>query len=90
MALPLANSELDIGATGYAVQVSPNTAHLRATLSDGSSELMTPQIAAGRKYVAFIVADSLRLTRLAWLNAAGQTVASTTGLPRYGYTQFQP
>jgi hypothetical protein len=63
---------------------------LRATLSDGSSELVTPRVVAGRKYVAFIVADSPRLTRLAWLNAAGQTMASTTGLPRYGYTQFQP
>jgi len=90
MALPLADSELDIGATGYALQVSPNTAHLRATLSDGSSELVTPQVVAGRKYVAFIVRDSLRLTRIAWLNAAGQTTASSTGLPRYRYTQFQP
>jgi len=90
MALPLADSGLHIGATGYAVQVSPNTAHLRATFSDGSSEQMTPQVLAGRKYVAFIVGDSVRLTRLAWLNAVGQTMASITGLPRYGYTQFQP
>jgi hypothetical protein len=51
---------------------------------------MTPQVVAGRKYVAFIVGDSVRLTRLAWLNAVGQTMASITGLPRYGYTQFQP
>jgi hypothetical protein len=90
MALPLADPGLDIGATGYAVQVSPSTAHLRATLSDGSSELVTPQVVAGRKYVAFVAGDSLRLNRLTWLNAAGQAIASSTGLPRYGYTQFQP
>jgi hypothetical protein len=90
MALPLADPGLGTGATGYAVQVSPKTAHLRATLSDGSSELVTPQVVAGRKYVAFVVGDSLRLTRLTWLNAAGQAIASSTSLPRYGYTRFQP
>jgi hypothetical protein len=37
-----------------------------------------------------VAGDSLRLNRLTWLNAAGQAIASSTGLPRYGYTQFQP
>ncbi len=77
-------------ATGYAVMVSPATAHLRATASDGSTQLVTPRVVDGRRYAAFVIGKSLRLTRLTWLNAAGREIASTTALPRYGYTQFQP
>jgi Sigma-70 region 2 len=77
-------------ATGYAVQVSPATARLRATASDGSSQLVTPRVVDGRRYAAFAIGASLRLTRLTWLDAAGREIASTTALPRYGYTQFQP
>ncbi len=84
MALPLA------GATGYAAAVSPGTAHLEAVLSDGSSELVTPRVVDGRKYAAFAVPASLRLSSLAWLDAAGGVIASTTELPRYGYVQFRP
>src|ERR1039458_6061146 len=90
MALPMAFPDRDRGATGYAGQVSPSTTRLKATLSDGSSELVTPKLVAGRKYVAFIVGHPLRLTRLTWLNAAGQTVASGTGLPPGGSTKFLP
>jgi hypothetical protein len=78
------------GPTGYAVQVSPATARLRATISDGSTKLVTPRVVGGRKYAAFTVATSLRLVRLTWLDATGKAFASTTGLPRSGYTQFQP
>ena len=78
------------GPTGYAVQVSPATAHLRAIASDGSTQLVTPRVVDGRKYAAFVVGTSLRLDRLTWLDAAGQEIASTTALPRSGYTQFQP
>jgi len=91
MALSLSYAPAGIhGPTGYAVQVSPATARLRATLSDGSTQLVTPRVVGGRKYAAFTVATSLRLVRLAWLDAAGQAFASTTVLPRSGYTQFQP
>ena len=45
---------------------------------------------AGRNYAVFVVPDPLRLSRLTWLNAAGQVIASTTALPRYGVVQFQP
>jgi hypothetical protein len=78
------------GPTGYAVQVSPATAHLRATISDGSTQLVTPRVVGGRKYAAFAVATSLRLVRLTWLDSTGKAFASTTALPRAGYTQFQP
>ena len=78
------------GPDGYALQVSSVTAHLRATLSDGSIQLVTPRVVDGRKYAAFVVGTSLRIDRLTWLDAAGQEIASTTALPRSGYTQFQP
>jgi hypothetical protein len=90
MALPLGFPNPGTGATGYAVQVSPGTVRLRATLSDGSSVLVAPRLVDGRKYAAFIVGTSLRLERLTWLNAAGKVLASTIELPRYGYVQFRP
>jgi hypothetical protein len=91
IALPLSYPP-DAGnaATGYAVQVSPATARLRATASDGSAQLVTPRVVDGRRYAAFAIGASLRLTRLTWLDAAGREIASTTALPRYGYTQFRP
>jgi hypothetical protein len=89
MALPL---DLPDGnsATGYAVELSPDTARLEATLSDGASEPAYPRIVAGRKYAAFTVGGSARVTRLAWLRGNGAVLASTTAIPRYGYLQFQP
>jgi hypothetical protein len=90
MALPLGFPNPGTGATGYAVQVSPGTAHLRVVLSDGSVLLVTPRIVDGRKYAAFIVPSSLRLAKLTWLDARGRIIASTTALPQYGYVQFQP
>jgi len=89
-ALPLGFPDPGTGAVGYAVPVSPGTAQLAAILSNGSSELATPRVVDGRKYVAFIVPDPLRLSRLTWLDAAGRVMASTTALPQYGYVQFQP
>jgi hypothetical protein len=95
MALPIGfpypdPSHSATGATGYALQVSPGTAALRAVLSDGSTELATLRVVDGRKYAAFIVPDLLRLTKLTWLDARGLPIASTTALPLYGYLQFQP
>ena len=89
MALPLGFPN-GAGAVGYAVQVSPATAHLRAIFSNGTSELAAPRVVDGRKYVAFIVPSPLRLSRLTWLDTAGRVIASTTALPEYGYVQFQP
>ena len=89
MALPLGFPS-GTGATGYAVQVSPRTARVKAVLSDGSSVLATMQVVDGRKYAAFIVPDPLRLSRLIWLDARGRVIATTTALPQYGYVQFHP
>jgi hypothetical protein len=90
MALPPGHPNPDGGAIGYALQVSPATAELKATLSNGSTQLVHPCVIAGRAYAAFAVDGSLRLTRLTWLNASGHAFASTTDLPRHGYVQFQP
>jgi hypothetical protein len=91
MAMPLSYPPAGLKApTGYALQVSPRTAHLRVTASDGSVQLVTPREAAGRNYAAFVIGTSLRLERLTWLDATGKAFASTTSLPRSGYAQFQP
>jgi hypothetical protein len=90
MALPLGFPKAGTGATGYGVAVSPGLGELKATLSDGSSEPATFCVVDGRDYAAFIVPDPLRLTKLTWFDAAGRAMASTTALPRYGYSQFQP
>ena len=91
MAMPLSYPPIGLKApTGYAVQVSPRTADLRATASDGSTQLVTPRVVDGRRYAAFVIGTSLRLERLTWLDATGKAFASTTSLPLSGYTQFQP
>ena len=91
MAMPLSYPPAGLKApTGYALQVSPGTARLRATASDGSVQLVTPRVVDGRRYAAFVIGTSLRLERLTWLDATGKAFASTTSLPRSGYTQFQP
>jgi hypothetical protein len=87
MALPLGAGT---GATGYAVQVSPGTGLLQATLSNGSTEPAAFCVVAGRMYAAFIVPNPFRLVKLTWFDAHGRTIASTTTVPRYGYVQFRP
>jgi hypothetical protein len=90
MALPLGFPDPGTDATGYAVQVSPDTGLLEATLSNGSSEPASFCVVDGRKYAAFIVPSPLHLSRLTWLDARGRVIASTTALPRYGFVQYQP
>jgi hypothetical protein len=90
MALPLSFPDSGTGATGYAVQVSPGTGRLSATLSDGSAEPAEFCVVDGRRYAVLIVGSPLRLTKLTWFDWRGRATASTTALPRYGYVQFQP
>ena len=90
MALPLGFPDPGTGATGYAVQVSPGTSLLTATLSNGSAESAAFCVVDGRKYATFIVPRPLRLAKLTWVDERGRTIASTTAVPPYGYVQFQP
>ena len=72
MALPIAFPAAgEVGATGYAVAVSPDTAALTATLSDGSLEQAAFCVVDGRTYAAFLVRSPLKLSRLTWINARG-------------------
>jgi hypothetical protein len=91
MAMPLSYPPAGLTApTGYAVQVSSRTARLRVTVSDGSVQVITPRLVDGRRYAAFVIGASRHLEHLTWLDATGKAFASTTSLPRSGYTQFQP
>ena len=91
MALPIAFPAAgEVGATGYAVQVSPDTTALTATLSDGSLDQAAFCVVDGRTYAAFLVRSPLRISRLTWINARGQAIATTTRLPQYGFVQYQP
>ena len=90
MALPLGFPDPGVGATGYAFQVSPGTARIVATLSDGTTELAKIRVVNGRKYAAFIVPGQLRLVKLTWIDARGRVIATAMALPQYGYVQFQP
>jgi hypothetical protein len=89
MALPLGFPD-GTGATGYVVPVSPGLGQLKATLSDGSSAPVTLCAVDGRRYAAFIVPNPLRLAKLTWYDARRRAIASTTAVPQFGYTQFQP
>jgi hypothetical protein len=89
VALPIGFPDPGTGAVGYAVEVSPDTARLKAVLSDGSSVLATVRVVNGRKYAAFVVPNPLRASRLIWIDARGRVIASTTVLPPYGSAQVK-
>ena len=77
----------DLG-TGYAVSVSPATAHLQGQLASGTTFTVPVVIVDGRRYAAFFVPEP---SRLMWLNAfdsTGHEVAGLENLPANGYTQF--
>ena len=90
MALPLGFGGSGGSGVGYAGLVSPATARVTARLSDGSTVAAVPHVVDGRRYAAFFVPGSARVTLLSWLNAAGATIGSTTSVAPYGVTQFQP
>lgn len=90
MALPLGFPGSDSGVTGYAISVSPGTARLVATLSDGPAERVTPVVVKGRRYAAFLVPSGCTLTQLTWLDRAGRVIGTATSLPSSGYAQYRP
>jgi hypothetical protein len=90
MALALGSPASSGQGVGYAVSVSPGTAHLTAQLSTGATFPVTPVVVDGRRYAAFFVPGPAHLTCLKWDNAADREIAHIRDLPEYGYTQFQP
>jgi hypothetical protein len=89
MALPLGSAHPGVAGVGYAVSVGSGTDHLTAELSDGSTISARPLVVGGRKYAAFFTPGALRMFWLNWVDATGQPIAGTTGLPVYGYIQFK-
>lgn len=67
--------------TGYAGLVSPRTATIIATLSDGSTRLLLPHDVAGRRYFALAVGGGVRLARLVLQDSSRQSFAATTSIP---------
>jgi hypothetical protein len=90
MAMALGSPASSGQGVGYAVSVSPGTAHLTAQLSTGAAFPVTPVVVDGRRYAAFFVPSPAHLTYLTWDNAAGLEIARIRDLPVYGYTQFKP
>jgi hypothetical protein len=69
------------GLTGYAGLVSPRTAYLMASLSNGTTRRLTPIDLAGRKYTGFAIGHGSRLVRLTLYDTAGHAFATTTSIP---------
>ena len=90
MVLPLGSPRPGVVGVGYAISVGSGTARLTAELSDGSNVSARPLVVGGRKYAAFFTPGALRMFWLNWVDATGQPIAGTTGLPGYGYMQFWP
>ncbi len=59
-------------------------------ISGGGEDFSAFAVSRWPGLVRLAVATSLRLVRLAWLDAAGHAFASTAALPRSGYPLFQP
>ena len=91
MALPIGFPLPSAGrGTGYAVQVSPGTGQLKATLCDGSSGaggVLRGGRADVRGVPGPLTAASARLTGL---DASGRVIASFAAVPGDGFVQFQP
>ena len=88
---PSASPKPGTGATGYAVQVSPGTARVRAVLTNGSPCWPRRWIVDGRKYVAFVVPSPLLLcTAYPGSTPRAGSWPAPPRVPQYGYVQFQP
>ena len=87
VALPLAATAEDGPGTGYAFSLGPGTSRLIGGLSSGHTVTVRPVVVDGREYAAFFVPATSRLTRLTFVTTHG--TRSTTGLPEFGYAQFQ-
>jgi hypothetical protein len=87
VALPLAASAEDGPGTGYAFSLGPGTSRLIGRLSGGHTVTARPVVVDGREYAAFFVPATAQLTRLTFVTSHG--TRSTTGLPEFGYVQFQ-
>jgi hypothetical protein len=61
---------------GYAGLVSPRTAYVYASISDGTTRRVVPVRVAGRAYIALAVPAGCQVTRLSLFDASGHVFAS--------------
>ncbi|HEX9356528.1 MAG TPA: hypothetical protein VF933_22285, partial [Streptosporangiaceae bacterium] len=72
------------GPAGYGALVSPRAGTVTATLSDGTTERITPVTVGGRGYVALALPSGTALTRLTLEDRSGHTFATVTSIPPAG------
>jgi len=61
---------------GYAGLVSPRTAYVYASISDGTTRRVVPVRVAGRAYIALVAPAGCQVTRLSLFDASGHLFAS--------------
>jgi hypothetical protein len=69
---------------GYGALVSPRAAVVVATLSNGTTERITPVTVGGRGYLALALPSGTTLTRLALRDRSGHAFATVTSIPPAG------
>jgi hypothetical protein len=69
---------------GYGALVSPRAATVAATLSNGTTERLTPVAVGGRGYLALALPSGTTLTRLTLRDRAGHAFATVTSIPPAG------
>ena len=72
------------GLAGYGALVSPRTGTAAATLSNGTTERITPVTVGGRGYVALALPAGTTLTRLTLEDRSGHAFATVTSIPPAG------
>ena len=75
---------LPSGLGGYAALVSPRAGTVAATLSNGTTERITPVTVGGRGYVALALPPGTTLTRLTLADRSGHVFATVTSIPPAG------
>ena len=80
---PLAFS-VPSGLAGYGALVSPRTGTVAATLSNGTTERITPVTVGGRGYAALALPSGTTLTRLTLEDRSGHVFATVTSIPPAG------
>ena len=75
---------LPSGLAGYAALVSPRAGTVAATLSNGTTERITPVTVGGRGYVALALPPGTALTRLTLEDRSGHVFATVTSIPPAG------
>lgn len=80
--VPLLSPRIDL--PGYAGLVSPRTAYVLASVSNGTVRRVVPVRVAGRAYIALVVPAGCTVTELGLFDAYGHVFATSNGMPAGG------